>query len=312
MKVFITGGAGFIGSNLTDRLMASGKHSVCIYDNLTSGSKEFLKPHLRKKNFRIIKADLLDLPKLKRSLRGFDVVFHLASNPDIAKSMTQTDLDLHQGIIATFNVLESMRVNNVKKIVYVSGSGVYGDLGKTYTAEDFGPLKPISMYGASKLSAEALISAFCSMFDMQSWIFRLANIVGPRQTHGVVFDFIRKLKENPAELNILGDGSQSKSYLHVSDCLDAVQFCMAKASERVNIFNVATRDYISVREIAKIVISEMKLKGVRLSYSGGNRGWKGDVPVVRIAIKKINKLGWAPKLSSYDAIIRSTQENLCR
>jgi UDP-glucose 4-epimerase len=310
MKIFISGGAGFIGSHLVNKLMADCRNSVTVYDNFTSGRMEFVKPHLKKHNFRLIKADLLDLKKLKRSLKGHDIIYHLASNPDISKSMSQPDLDLYQGIIATFNVIEAMRVNKVKKIVYVSGSGVYGDVGDKYTAESFGPLKPISMYGASKLSAEGLISSFCHMFDMQAWMFRLANIVGPRQTHGVIFDFIRKLRNDPKALPILGDGTQSKSYLHVSDCLAAIGYCLKSSHETVNIFNVATIDYVTVRDIARVVIDVMGLKAVKFLYTGGDRGWKGDVPVVRLDIKKITRLGWKPKYSSKMAVRRAAEENL--
>lgn len=309
MRVFVSGGAGFIGGHLTDRLISLG-HSVCVYDNFSSGRMEHIERHLGRKGFRLIRSDLLDFRKLRTAMKGYDLVFHLASNPDIAKSMKQTDLDLKQGILATFNVLEAMRINGVKRIVFVSGSGIYGDAGSTYTAEDFGPLLPISMYGASKLSAEALISAFSHMFSMKAWIFRLANIIGGSQTHGVIYDFIRKLRENPKKLEILGDGKQSKSYLHVSDCLDAIFLCLKKAKSQVNMFNVATLDFINVREIAGIVSGEMNLRKVKYVYSGGKRGWKGDVPVVRLETGKIRKYGWKPKFGSREAVIRAARENL--
>ena len=310
MKYFITGGAGFIGSNMADRLLGNNSNEVTVYDNFCSGQMSYIKHHLKDKRFRLIKGDLLDLPLLKKSIAGHDFVFHFAANPDIAKSMLETDLDLRLGIIATYNVVESMRTNSVKMLAYSSGSGVYGDVGLTQTAENFGPLLPISMYGASKLGAEGVISAFCGMFDLQAWIFRFANVVGPRQTHGVGFDFIRKLKKEPNKLQILGDGSQSKSYIHVSDVIDAMLFVIEKQRQNVNVFNVATDDYITVNEIAEIVTEEMKLSDVKFEHTGGSRGWKGDVPVVRFNIEKIHKLGWKSKYNSKQAIHVSIQELL--
>jgi UDP-glucose 4-epimerase len=316
VRYFITGGAGFIGSNMTDRLLGDNSNEVTVYDNFCSGQMSYIKHHLKDKRFRLIKGDLLDLPLLKKSIAGHEFVFHFAANPDIAKSMLETDLDLRLGIIATYNVVESMRTNGVKMLAYSSGSGVYGDVGLTQTAENFGPLLPISMYGASKLGAEGVISAFCGMFDLQAWIFRFANVVGPRQTHGVGFDFIRKLKKEPNKLQILGDGSQSKSYIHVSDVIDAMLFVIERQHQNVNVCNVATDDYITVNEIAETVTEEMKLSKVVFEHTGGSRGWKGDVPVVRFNIEKIHKLGWKSKYNSKQAIRLSIQEllkeyNLC-
>jgi UDP-glucose 4-epimerase len=310
VKYFITGGAGFIGSNMADRLLENNSNEVTVYDNFCSGQMSYIEHHLKDKRFRLIKGDLLDLPLLKKSIAGHDFVFHFAANPDIAKSMLETDLDLRLGIIATYNVVESMRTNRVKMLAYSSGSGVYGDVGLMQTAENFGPLLPISMYGASKLGAEGVISAFCGMFDLQAWIFRFANVVGPRQTHGVGFDFIRKLKKEPHKLQILGDGSQSKSYIHVSDVIDAMRFVIEKQNQNVNVFNVATDDYIIVNEIAEIVTEEMKLSKVVFEHTGGSRGWKGDVPVVRFNIEKIHTLGWKSKYNSKQAIRLSIQELL--
>jgi len=309
MKIFITGGAGFIGSHLAHRLIDEG-NSVCVFDNLSSGREEHLSPFLKNPNFRFVRADILDFPVLAKSLKGFDLVFHLASNPDIAKGITDPSLDLKQGILSTFHVLDAMRVNRIEKLVFFSGSGVYGDAGTFYTPEDFGPLLPVSMYGASKLGAEALVSAFCHMFGMKAWVFRFANIVGARQTHGVIYDFIRKLNRNKRSLEILGNGLQSKSYLHVSDCLNAVFHCLERAKNCVNTFNVATSDYTTVNEIAHLVIKELRLKNVRLKYTGGSTGWKGDVPVVRLNVEKIRKLRWKAQLSSYEAVKRAVQENI--
>ena len=300
MKCFITGGAGFIGSNITNILISEG-HSVTIYDNFISGKEEFIKHHYKNPLFKCVKGDLLDKDKLIEAIKDHDIVFHFAANPDIAKSMIETDLDLRLGIIATYNVVEAMRLNGVKKIAYSSGSGVYGDVGLTPTPEDFGPLLPISMYGASKLGAEGVISAFCNMFDMQAYIFRFANVVGGKQTHGVGYDFIKKLRKDPTTLEILGDGTQSKSYIHVSDVIDAILFVIKNSKDKVNLFNVATDDYITVSDIANIVVKEMGLKDVKFQYTGGKRGWKGDVPVVRFDLTKIHKFGWKSKYNSSEA-----------
>jgi len=310
MKFFITGGAGFIGSNMTDILLR--KNEVTVFDNLTSGNLDFLKQHKENKKFNFIKGDLTDMDKVRKTMKGHDFVFHFASNPDIARGAIDTSLDLKQGVLVTYNILESMRRNDIKKIVFPSGSGVYGDVGELYTKESYGPLLPVSMYGASKLGIEGLISAFSHMFGMRSWIYRFANVVGERQTHGVMLDFIKKLKDNPRELKILGDGRQSKSYIHVTDCIDAMLFTINNSNEVVNIFNVATNDFTDVNRIAQIVAETMKLKNVKFSYTGGRVGWKGDVPIVRLDTEKITKMGWKPKMNSEEAVKKATQEILRR
>lgn len=310
MKYFITGGAGFIGSHIDNVLLSQPDNEVTVYDNFSSGREEYLETFLNDKRFKCIRGDLLDLEHLKTAIKGHDFVFHFASNPDIARSMNEPDLDLKQGTIAAFNVLEAMRCNGVKKIAYSSGSGIYGDVGYKETPESHGPLVPISMYGASKLACEGMISAFCYMYEMQSWIYRFANVVGKRQTHGVGFDFIRRLKENPNELLILGNGLQSKSYIHVSDIIKAMLFVIGNTNDMVNIFNVATDDYLDVNGIADIVISEMGLENVKKIYTGGNRGWKGDVPIVRFNLQKIHALGWKAKYSSIEAVRLSIREML--
>ncbi len=310
MKYFVTGGAGFIGSTMVDKLFEDKDAEVTVFDNFCSGQMTYIDKHLENKKFKLVKGDLLNLPLLKESIKNHDFVYHFAANPDIAKAMVETDLDLRLGVIATYNLVEAMRVNNLNKIVYTSGSGVYGDVGYTETAEDFGPLLPSSMYGASKLGAEGIISAFCHMFEMQAWIFRFANVVGRNQTHGVAYDFIRKLKENPNKLLILGDGTQSKSYVHVDDVIAAVQLVLEKSKNKVNVYNVASGDYITVKEIADIVTKEMGLSNVKYEYSGGDRGWKGDVPIVRFNLDKIHILGWKAKYSSKDSVVFSTREML--
>jgi len=309
MKMFVIGGAGFIGSNLVDRLVEKG-YQVTVYDNFSSGRKELISQHFGKDGFTFIEEDLSDIEKLKDAMKGFEHVFHFAANPDIARGMVETDLDLREGTILTYNVLEAMRVNNVRRVLYSSGSGVYGEIGAVATPEDYGPLLPISMYGASKLACEGMISAFCHMFDMQAWILRFANVIGARQTHGVCIDFIRKLKKNPQELEILGDGTQSKSYIHIKDCLEAIFLIMHEARERVNVYNVATDDYIDVTSIANLVVEEMGLKNVQYKYTGGDRGWKGDVPQVRFDLNKLHKLGWRAHYTSPEAVRLSVREIL--
>lgn len=303
----ITGGAGFIGSHIVDELLAMGK-KVTVLDNLTSGKYEFIKNHLKNPNFAFIKGDLLleeDLDSVFE--RKFDTILHLAANPDISKGIKDPTIDFKQTIVATFNLLIRMKENNIKKMIFFSGSGVYGDVKDKYTPEDFGPLLPVSMYGASKLSAEALISAFSRLFDIKTWIFRPANIIGDRATHGVVFDFIKKLNKNPHKLTVLGDGNQSKSYLFISDVLDALWISLSKTDELINIFNIASKSFITVNEIADLIIQTLNLKNVEISHTEGNIGWPGDIPIVRIENKKISELGWSPKFNSYDAVKKTAE-----
>jgi UDP-glucose 4-epimerase len=310
MRCFITGGAGFIGSHLADALVQG--HEVTIYDNLSSGRRAHFAHHLERRGFRFIQGDLKDLAHLRESSKGHDAVFHFASNPDIARGLRETDLDLKEGTLLTYNVLEAMRLNGIKTITYTSGSGIYGDQGDRPVAEDFGPLLPVSLYGANKLASEGLISAFCHMFGMRAYVFRLANVVGARQTHGVTFDFIRKLKENPASLEILGDGTQSKSYVHVEDVIGAMLFVHGHSQETLNVFNVATGDYLDVTTIAETAVREMGLERVAFIYTGGKRGWPGDVPIIRFDLGKIHRLGWTAKYTSAEAIAKSVRELLGR
>jgi UDP-glucose 4-epimerase len=310
MNVFITGGAGFIGSSLVDRLLRTPDVSLTVYDNYTSSKSDLLAPFQDNGRLRVIKADLLDAVKLTDSIAGHHLVYHFASNPDISRGIEDPSLDYKQSIEATFNLLQAMRTSEVNRLLFTSGSGIYGDTQGAPTAENYGPLLPISMYGAGKLGAEALISAFANMFGFSTYIFRMANVVGRRQTHGVILDFINKLKSDPRKLNILGDGKQSKSYIHVEDILDSFEFVMTKVSEPVNVFNVATEDFVTVDEIAKTVVDEMGLKMPEVAYSGGDRGWPGDVPVVRIDASKLAQLGFRPKLNSQQAVRKATQEIL--
>lgn len=310
MKYFVTGGAGFIGSNLCEHLLRpQAAHEVTVFDNFSNGRHEFLRP-LAGPRLRVVEADLLNAAALAPAMRGHDLVIHLAANADIAASARQTDLDLKQTVLATFNVLEAMRETGVTRLVYSSGSGVYGDVGGILTPETFGPLLPISMYGATKLSAEGLIAAFSHLFGIQAWIFRFANVVGNRQTHGVSYDFIRKLRKDPQRLAVLGNGRQSRSYLHVEDVISAVFHVVERERAPVSIHNATSGDYIDVRRIAGIVLEEMGLSGIPVDYGTDPFGWKGDVPAVGLDDTKIRALGWRQRYGSEDAIRHSVRAML--
>jgi UDP-glucose 4-epimerase len=307
MKAFITGGAGFIGSHLVDTLLKNGS-SVTVYDNLSSGNKSFIHHHLKQKQFTFLQADLLNLNKVTKELQGHDVVFHLAANPHVRLGETQTDLN--QGVIATYNVLEAMRQNNIKKIIFSSSSVVYGETTEPSLPETYGPTLPISLYGAGKLGAEGLISAFCGTFDFQTWMYRFANVVGARGTHGVIVDFIEKLRKNPHELEILGDGRQCKPYLYVSDCVDGILYGFNNSHEKMNLFNLSCDTTTTVTRIAEMVTEEMGLNNVLFKYTGGIRGWKGDVPRFQLDAEKINTLGWKATLTSDEAVRKAIKDVL--
>jgi UDP-glucose 4-epimerase len=304
-RFFIVGGAGFIGSHFTDILLRGKEtEAVTIYDNLTSGREWHYRHHLGDSRFKFIRGDVRDGEALRRAMEGSEVVIHLASNPDIARAATEPDIDFQQGTYLTSQVVEAMRVTSAKRILYASGSGIYGDLGLLEAHEDYGPLIPISTYGASKLAGEALVAAYCHMFDLRGCVFRFGNVVGPRQTHGVGFDFIRSLLRQPDRLRILGDGSQSKSYIHVEDVVAAVLLAHVKTKERFQAYNVATGDYTTVKEIAVLACECAGLDPARvaLEFTGGDRGWKGDVPVVRLDTERIRSLGWRNRRSSREAL----------
>jgi UDP-glucose 4-epimerase len=300
-RQFVTGGAGFIGSHLVDRLLAEG-NSVTVYDNLVSGSRENLKQHLGDKNFRFFEADLSDFSTLKKTIEGHEVVWHFAANAEAREGIDNTDLDLRIGTITTYNVLEAMRLNNIRKMVFSSSGTVFGETLPLPIAENYGPLLPISLYGASKLAGEGLITAFCHIFDMQAWIFRFANIVGSKATHGVVYDFIKKLRANPKELQILGDGTQEKPYLLVEDCIEGIFCAFHKSASQYNIFHLGCDTTSTVRTIAHTVVKEMGLNDVEFQYTGGSRGWRGDVAVFHFDSSKMAKLGWSAKHTSDEAI----------
>ena len=311
-SILVTGGAGFIGSHLVDMLVDSNR--VTVLDNFSSGKREFLEDHLNRPNFALLEGDLLNPAAIEAALDEIDLVFHLAANPDVKVGAEETRTHLDQNVVATYNLLEAMRRRGVYEIAFASTSTVYGEARIVPTPEDYGPLLPISLYGASKLACEALICAFCGTFDMRSWIFRFANIVGERGTHGVIVDFINKLKGDSAELEILGSGRQRKSYLLVDDCVEAMVYAIARAGGRVNVFNVGSNDSVDVTEIADVVVEKMNLSGVKYRYTGGieGRGWRGDVKTMLLSTKAMEALGWRPSHTSREAIEAAAEALLSR
>lgn len=303
-RYFLIGGAGFIGSHFADALLADSRiEAVTLYDNFSSGREWHYEVHRDDARLRVSRADVRDSSALTEAMSGHDVVIHLASNPDIARAASEPEIDFQQGTCLTNNVVEAMRRSGVRRLLYASGSGVYGDLGKHEVSEDHGPLVPVSTYGASKLASEALIASYCAMFDLTACVFRFANVVGARQTHGVGFDFVRRLMVNPKRLRVLGDGRQSKSYVHVSDVVNAVLHAEKYCSEEFAVFNVATRDATTVIEIAELAAECLQLDTIpELEFTGGDRGWRGDVPVVRLNTDKIRKLGWTCGYNSREAM----------
>lgn len=305
---FIAGGAGFIGSHFTDRLLSDpDTQRVTLYDNFSSGREWHYSHHVGDPRISVVHGDVKDLPRLASAMAEHGVVIHLASNPDIARAATEPDIDFREGTFLTQQVVEAMRMSGARRILYASGSGVYGDLGTLEAYEDYGPMIPVSTYGASKLAGEALISSYCYMFGITGCVFRFGNVVGPRQTHGVGFDFVRRLLEEPSHLRILGDGSQSKSYIHVENVVDAVLTAHRKATLPFQVYNVATGDYIAVSEIAHLALDVVGLSAnrVKFEFTGGNRGWKGDVPIVRLNTDRIQQLGWTCSRTSKEALRQS-------
>jgi UDP-glucose 4-epimerase len=310
---FIVGGAGFIGSHFTDRLLASERtRRVTLYDNFSSGREWHYEHHRGDPRLNVVRGHVHDFQGLRAAMAGHDAVIHLASNPDIARAVTEPDIDFRQGTELTHLVVEAMRQTGTRRILYASGSGVYGEIGEVEAREDHGPLVPVSTYGASKLAGEALIASYAYMFDLRGCAFRFGNVVGRRQTHGVGFDFVRRLRKDPTRLRILGDGRQSKSYVHVEDVVGAVLTAHEKVKAPFEAFNVATGDYITVREIADLASECVGLApgSVRYEYTGGDRGWKGDVPVIRLSTEKIRALGWRPTRTSARALAEAMRDML--
>jgi len=305
MTVFVTGGAGFIGSNLVNRLLQDG-HSVVSYDNFSTGQERFLDQACNSSKFTLIRSDILDLDVLTRAMNGAEFIFHLAANADVRFGTEHPRKDLDQNTIATFNVLEAMRANGIRDIAFSSTGSIYGEP-DVFPTPEIAPL-PIqtSLYGASKLACEGLIEAYCEGFGFQGYIFRFVSILGERYSHGHVFDFYKSLRANPNELKILGNGNQRKSYLYVQDCLDAMLLAIEKSQDKVNIFNLGTDEYCQVNDSIGWITSQLGLNP-KLSYTGGERGWIGDSPFIFLDCGKIRGLGWKPKLSIREGIIRTLE-----
>lgn len=305
MKYFVTGGAGFIGSNLVERLLALG-HEVTVYDNFSTGIPEYLDNARKYSGFQLINGDLLDPKSLNLEMSECDFVFHLAANADVRFGTKYPEKDLHQNTIATFNVLEAMRHNSVNEIAFSSTGSVYGEAKVIPTPEDSPFPIQTSLYGASKLAGECLIEAYCEGFGFRSWIFRFVSILGERYSHGHVFDFYRQLRDHPDQLNVLGDGHQKKSYLYVQDCIDAIFIAMQKSHEKVNLFNLGTDEYCEVNDSIGWISNHLGLEP-NIRYSGGERGWIGDNPFIFLDCKKIRSIGWTPKYSIKEGIVKTLE-----
>jgi len=312
LNVLITGGAGFIGSHLVDTFITKGAN-VCVIDDLSSGRLENIKRWLKMPHFTFVCSNLLKHNNLSKIVRNYEILFHLAANPEVRVGLMSPNIHFNQNVVATFKLLEAIRKSdNVKVFLFTSSSTVYGEASYIPTPESYAPLKPISVYGATKLACEALLTAYSHTYGFRAIIYRLANVIGPRSTHGVLYDFIQKLRRNPKELEILGDGTQTKSYLHVTDCIKAMLVGLEKSRKPIEIFNVGSEDQIDVKTIAKIVIEEMALQGVKIIFTGGieGKGWKGDVKNMLLDISKLKTLGWKPELNSEQAIRQTTREIL--
>ena len=304
-RFLVTGCAGFIGSTLVDRLLIDG-HQVTGIDNFSTGQREFVEGVLSHPKYRLLELDLLDLDSLKEAFGGNDAVFHLAANADVRFGTDHPRKDLEQNTIATYNVLEAMRANGIKRIAFSSTGSVYGEAKVIPTPEDAPFPVQTSLYGASKLAGEGLIAAYCEGFGFESWIFRFVPILGERYTHGHVYDFYKQLRSDPVRLRILGNGKQRKSYLYVQDCIDAILLSMDRAKERVNIFNLGVNDYCEVNNSIGWILESLGITP-QLDYTGGERGWIGDNPFIFLDTTKIRSLGWSPKLSIRDGVIRTVE-----
>jgi UDP-glucose 4-epimerase len=305
MNCFVTGGAGFIGSHLVDRLLARG-HSVTAYDNFSTGQRPFLENAQTKPGFRLVTGDLLDQRVLTDAMTGADLVCHMAANADIRFGLKQPYKDLEQNTIGTFNVLEAMRAVGARRIIFASTGAVYGEPAVFPTPEDAPFPVQTSLYGAAKVAGEGLIQAYCAGFGFQGLIFRFVSILGERYSHGHVFDFYKSLRRDPTTLRVLGDGKQRKSYLHVGDCVDAILLALDKCDSGVSVFNLGTDEYCRVDDSVHLICEFMKVRP-RLVYSGGERGWVGDNPFVFLDCQRMRSLGWRPALSIRDGILRTLQ-----
>ncbi len=309
-KIIVTGGAGFIGSHLVDKLIDLG-NEVTVIDNLSGGKREFLEQAFATGKCELIVEDLFTHEDLPSLFQGHDAVFHLAANADVKRGAEDTGIDLEQNVQVTHRVLDATRAAGIKLFVFTSTSTVYGNASEIPTPEEYGPCLPISLYGASKLAAEGYISAFADLFEMDAVLFRFANCVGPRSTHGVTFDFVNKLRASPNKLVILGDGKQKKSYFHVTDCIDAIIFGVVHREKKVEVFNVGSTDYIDVTTVGECVVEAMGLENVEFEYTGGTQGgagWKGDVKVMLLGIDGLAERGWRPKYDSRDSVLATAKD----
>src|SRR5882762_7345048 len=305
----ITGGAGFIGSHLTETLLAQGQH-VTVLDNLSHGQENWLREIRSHSRFCFHQTDLRNPERLTEMLSGTDVVWHLAANTNMVIGAESTRIDIENGILSTYNLLEAVRKSTVNKLLFSSSGAVYGDIQRPPASEEYGPLLPVSLYGASKLACEALISAYCSLFGIRAWIFRFGNVLGARMSHGVIFDFIRKLKNDPSELEILGDGNAEKNYILAEEVVEGVLYAFEHAQPVCDVYNLGSSSTTRVTEIARIVLEEMGLTGVKLRFSGGARGWPGDQPRVYMDVSKMRGMGWATRYSSDEAVRIATRRYL--
>ncbi len=307
-KIMITGGAGFIGSHLTEALIKENEQ-VVVLDNLSTGKKSNLNSCLQKENFRLINTDLKN--QLSEHIKDIDTIFHMAADPEVRTGFSKPGLAYEQNIENTYNLLETLRKSNIKKFVFASSSVVYGEPEIIPTPETFGPLLPISIYGGTKLACEGLISSYCNNYGIKGTIVRFANVVGSRARHGVIWDFIEKLRMNEKEMQVLGNGKQTKSYIHVNDCVEGLLFSAKNTKKNMDVFNIGNLDMINVLDIASIVCKTMNLENVNIVTSGGTkdgRGWIGDVKEMNLDISKIKNLGWHPKENSREAVERAILE----
>ena len=305
MKAFVSGGAGFIGSNLVDRLLDLG-HEVTVYDNLSTGLLQFLEYARDFDLFRLVKGDLLDEDSLAEAITGHEFVFHLAANADVRFGTEHPRRDLEQNTIVTYNILEAMRNHGIRKIAFASTGSVYGEATVIPTPEEAPFPIQTSLYAASKLAGEGMIAAYCEGFGFQSSIFRFVSILGERYTHGHVFDFYRELKQNPSRLEVLGNGKQRKSYLYIQDCIDAILLTLENSNESVNVLNLGVDGYCEVNDSIGWICEELGVSP-KLEYTGGDRGWIGDNPFIFLDTSKIRDLGWKPKLSIKDGVLKTIQ-----
>ena len=305
-RVFLTGGAGFIGSHIADQLLSKG-YQVTAYDNLSNGRREFIAANLGNGKFRFVEADCLDFDRMEREMAGHDLVWHMAANTDIIGSHSQPDRDLKDCVVATFNVCEAMRRHRIKPLLFASSGAVYGQLCLDRSVDETaGPLSPMSTYAAGKIGSEAFISCYCHLYGLRAWMFRFGNVLGARATHGVVVDFIRKLRENPRELMILGDGTQEKNYFLTEECIGGMAWAFRNVpldeETPCGVFNLGTESVTRVTEIARMVIEEMGLRDVEVRIQGAKRAWVGDQPRVHFTVDKLNGLGWRCQRSSDESV----------